>query len=215
MGRYRAIMTDTDREYISDGENVDSHKRYQAISRVRNRITEELATDVELLREHHPGLLEELRDVVCEDSENGIAVSDSSTQPVEEGRPPEGEPVAEPDVAPAEDTAPPGALEDALSGVEFPATKDREECVEAVRAAYEYLQANGKATMSEFVTEVMPGHPAGYDAESDVEKINDPDQRNRSTWWRKVVKPGLKALSDVESPPSGGSDWTYTGETNE
>lgn len=90
MGRYRAIMTDTDREYITaDDDDVDSHKRYQAVSRVRNRITEELATDVELLEEHHPELLDELREIVCEDVEDGdIAESGSSKNvidPVEEG----------------------------------------------------------------------------------------------------------------------------------
>lgn len=79
MGRYRAIMTDTDREYISNGESIDSHKRYQAISRVRNRITEELSTDVALLQKHHPDLLEELREVVCEDADElSIAASDLS-----------------------------------------------------------------------------------------------------------------------------------------
>lgn len=103
----------------------------------------------------------------------------------------------------------------ALEDVEFPSTKNREECIETVRAAYEYLQEKGTATMSEFVLEVMPEHPTGYDAEADVEKFNDPDKRNRSTWWRRVVKPGLEALPDVESPPSGGSDWKYTGENDD
>lgn len=103
----------------------------------------------------------------------------------------------------------------AVADVEFPSTKDREECIEAIRAAYEYLQDHGEATMSEFVTGVMPEHPVGYDADADVEKINDPDQRNRSTWWWKVVKPGLEALPDVESPPTGASNWTHTGETDE
>jgi mRNA interferase RelE/StbE len=40
---------------------------YQAISRVRRRIHEEVVEEVALLREHHPELLEELQEVVCED----------------------------------------------------------------------------------------------------------------------------------------------------
>ncbi len=64
MGRTRALMTSTDREYIADGEGVDENKRYQAVSRVRDRI-DELEADVEVLEEHHPELLEEVRDVVC------------------------------------------------------------------------------------------------------------------------------------------------------
>jgi len=66
MGRYRAIMTETDREYISGEADIDDNTRHQAISRVRNRITKELATDMEILEEHHPELLDELREVVCE-----------------------------------------------------------------------------------------------------------------------------------------------------
>ena len=68
MGRTRALMTETDREYIAGEDDVDENKRYQAISRVRDRV-DELGTDIELLKEHHPGLLEEVRDVVCEDED--------------------------------------------------------------------------------------------------------------------------------------------------
>lgn len=66
VGKYRAIMTTTDRERISGEADVSDSKRYQAISRVRSRI-EELETDVEVLEKHHPELLTELRDVVCDD----------------------------------------------------------------------------------------------------------------------------------------------------
>jgi len=66
MGRYRAIMTDTDREYISGEGDATDTQRYQAVSRVRSRINEELAKDVEVLQEHHPELLDELREVVCQ-----------------------------------------------------------------------------------------------------------------------------------------------------
>jgi NTP pyrophosphatase (non-canonical NTP hydrolase) len=66
MARTRALMTKTDRKQIADQEAVDENKRYQAISRVRSRIQEELTKDVEVLREHHPELYEELKDVVCD-----------------------------------------------------------------------------------------------------------------------------------------------------
>lgn len=59
-------MTTTDRERISSEVTVSDEKRYQAIHRVRSRI-EELETDVDVLAEHHPELLEELRDVVCDE----------------------------------------------------------------------------------------------------------------------------------------------------
>lgn len=66
-GRYRAIMTETDREYISGAVDVDENKRHQAITRVRARIQHELPQDIAVLEEHHPKLLDELRDVVCGD----------------------------------------------------------------------------------------------------------------------------------------------------
>ena len=64
-GKYRAIMTTTDRERITGEVDVSDEKRYQAIHRVRSRI-EELETDVEVLAENHPELLEELQEAVCE-----------------------------------------------------------------------------------------------------------------------------------------------------
>ncbi|MUV60396.1 hypothetical protein [Halobacterium sp. CBA1126] len=63
MAKTRALLTDTEREQIA-GEHGDDRK-YQAASRIRRRIDEELTTDVEVLQEQHPQLLEELRDVVC------------------------------------------------------------------------------------------------------------------------------------------------------
>ena len=69
MGRYRAIMTDTDREYISGEGDASESQRMQSVSRVRSRINDELTSDIEILEEHHPELLEELRNVVCEGSD--------------------------------------------------------------------------------------------------------------------------------------------------
>lgn len=64
MARTRALMTKAEREQIANKDDTDENRRYQAISRVRSRIQEELPRDVEILREHHPELFEELCDVV-------------------------------------------------------------------------------------------------------------------------------------------------------
>jgi hypothetical protein len=66
MARTRALMTDTEREQIA-GNVEDENKRYQAISRVRDRF-DALENDVEYLEKHHEGLLEELREIVCENN---------------------------------------------------------------------------------------------------------------------------------------------------
>lgn len=65
MAKSRAVLTETEREQIA-GEHGDDRK-YQATSRARRRIKEELPRDVEILKEHNPDLLDELREVVCSD----------------------------------------------------------------------------------------------------------------------------------------------------
>lgn len=66
MARTRALMTETEREYIAGEVEVSDTKRYQAISRVRDRF-ESLEKDIDTLDEHHENLLAELRDIVCEE----------------------------------------------------------------------------------------------------------------------------------------------------
>jgi hypothetical protein len=61
-------MTETERRLIT-GEG-DDQRRYEAISRVRARVNDELTTDLEILEEHHPELFEEIREVVCEEDEH-------------------------------------------------------------------------------------------------------------------------------------------------
>lgn len=114
---------------------------------------------------------------------------------------------SEPEPTPADiEDAGARSVEASVATVDFPSGKPREECVEAVRVAYEYLRDAGGASMRDFVIDVMPEHPIGYDV-PDLE----PGERYRGSWWRKVVKPGLQALPDVEAPASGQSEWTYVG----
>ena len=121
------------------------------------------------------------------------------------------------DQSPTDTPATTTATEDAspdtqpFDSVDLPAGKDREQCVEAINAARDYLRDHGPATKREMVTEVMPEHPLGYDVDGALEKVEAGD-RYRGAWWRRVVKPGLKALPDVEAPARGASDWRYTGE---
>lgn len=63
MATGRALTTESEREYIR-GEHGDQRK-YEAKSRVKARINERLAEEVELFEEDAPDLLEELREVVC------------------------------------------------------------------------------------------------------------------------------------------------------
>ncbi|WP_409338671.1 hypothetical protein [Halalkalicoccus ordinarius] len=65
MAKTRALLTETERKQLA-GEEGDERK-YQATSRVRRRINEELTTDVKVLSEHHPDLFSEIQSVVCEE----------------------------------------------------------------------------------------------------------------------------------------------------
>lgn len=65
MAKTRALITETEREQIA-GEHSDQ-RRYEATSRVRRRVRGELKKDVALLEEHHPDLLDEVREVVCDE----------------------------------------------------------------------------------------------------------------------------------------------------
>lgn len=64
----RGVLTDGERGYLR-GEAGDQ-REYEARSRVKSRIQDRVAEDVELLAEHHPDLLDELRDAVCEEGDS-------------------------------------------------------------------------------------------------------------------------------------------------
>lgn len=67
MAKTRALLTETERKQLA-GEEGDERK-YQATSRVRRRINEELTIDIEVLSKHHPDLFSEIQSVVCEEDE--------------------------------------------------------------------------------------------------------------------------------------------------
>ena len=65
MSTGRGILTEYERECLA-GEHK-KQRQYESKSRIRNRIESELAEDISHLKEHDQDLLEELREVVCED----------------------------------------------------------------------------------------------------------------------------------------------------
>jgi DNA polymerase II small subunit/DNA polymerase delta subunit B len=64
MTEGRGLLTESERDAIA-GETSDSY-RYKTRSFLRNRI-EKVADDIDVLAEHDPDLLEELRGVVCKE----------------------------------------------------------------------------------------------------------------------------------------------------
>lgn len=108
------------------------------------------------------------------------------------------------DIGPPETTDP-------LATVEFPNTVDREAGEAAIEAAVAYIEEHGEATKKDLVQAVMPEHSLGYDTEKAIDQVETPGERFRGAWWRRVVKPGLDAHSDVAKPGPQAAEWRYTG----
>ena len=103
------------------------------------------------------------------------------------------------------------ATTETLAAVEFPSGKDRDDCVDAVQDARQYLKRQGAASMREIVAAIHPDHPLGYDVDAALSKV-EAGERYRGAWWRRIVRPGLETFDDVEKPAPGASKWRYTGD---
>lgn len=66
--QYRGLLTEREREIIEGDADVSDNYRYRVVSRIRTKI-ENVDEDVEILSENREDLLDELREVVCEDNE--------------------------------------------------------------------------------------------------------------------------------------------------
>jgi hypothetical protein len=66
--QYRGLLTEREREILKGEADVSDNYRYRVVSRIRTKI-ENVDNDVEILSESREDLLEELREVVCEDGE--------------------------------------------------------------------------------------------------------------------------------------------------
>jgi len=62
----RGLLTDREREIIKGEADVSDDYRYRVASRIRNKI-ERIDGDVSILEENRADLLEELREVVCDE----------------------------------------------------------------------------------------------------------------------------------------------------
>jgi hypothetical protein len=65
--QYRGLLTDREREIIQGEADVSDNYRYRVASRIRRKI-DNLDEDADILANNREDLLEELRDVVCEDT---------------------------------------------------------------------------------------------------------------------------------------------------
>lgn len=191
MAKTRALMTQTERDRIAGVEDVEDIKRYQAITRVRGRIQDELTEDIRILEEHHDGLLDEIREVVCTEVEKGIE-TDSDPKPAENTS-----------KEPAPDPVPnPKDLRDVVADGLAGSGDLLERRVDEIGAMYEVLRQHGEAENSELL---------------DAVDVDATGYASRESVWSNMVKgkDTLSALPGVEAPPTGRSTWKYKGGSDE
>lgn len=181
MAKTRALMTDTERERLAGLADVDDIKVYQAKSRVRRRIGEELPFDLEILRENHPDLFDEVCDIVEEEKERGekAKASGRGEKPTAVSGDDSGEGEGEgvevweasegrgelPEDPPDRDQG-----EVLLRGMDLPGSgEDYERRVEAVLAIYDELRANpgerlSKSHFAALLDDTSVGYAGGFDS---------------------------------------------------
>jgi len=219
MSEGRALLTEREREALA-GDESGSY-RYKTRSYLRNRL-EKLERDAELLAEHEPELFDRLQAAVCDDVAERVDDTTDAAGVADDGRHATGaagdrEREVTGDTGEPQAGAPAGVL-DAVDAADadddtdaLPGTVDRQDAAAAVASARDYICDHGGATKKDLVKNVMLDQPLGYDVDAALGKI-DAGERYRGAWWRRVVKPSLKKLDDVQTPPQGASTWRYTGE---
>lgn len=214
MADRRALLTDREREIITNEADVSDSYRYQTISRVRSRF-DRLEGDLEAFR-GHGDLLTELREIVCEDVEaEDIAESDSSEDAVE--------PVVEDDqtdieakedvyddlgerVEPEEETR---AAEDVLRDLNSlsGSGSNYEARVNAVLTFYEYLRDHRGERVSRGDLKDLAentGLDVGYSSFTSL----------WNNWVKKNASQGrdFNTLAQLPGVVMDGDDYVYTGE---
>ena len=65
--QYRGLLTEREREILEGDADVTDNYRYRVVSRIRTKI-ENVDEDIAILAENREDLLEELREVICENT---------------------------------------------------------------------------------------------------------------------------------------------------
>lgn len=89
---------------------------------------------------------------------------------------------------------------EALADMEFPSDAPRDDCLDAIVAAREYIHEHDGATKNEIVTELVPeeNYPLGHNGAAACAKGFSSGFRD--WWWNEIVAPGLRTLPDIDVP---------------
>jgi hypothetical protein len=106
-------------------------------------------------------------------------------------------PMEQPTERPLADDGTPLPVQNAMAEADLPGSgstlADRRE---ALRASYEYLVDHPSAKKSDFLQDVFPEHPAGFET--------------AEGWWN-AIQPALKDLPGVDPPEERGHIWHFLG----
>lgn len=199
MTRRRAILTDRERELLRDDDAGD--QRYVAVSRVRTKIQEELVEDISILQESHPALYEELRDVVCDGTQEAAVTPEESMERTDPTPPPE-----------PQSDATGGDVDDEGGRVPDPSVGEgvREELREELAGSGDLLEARVDELLKMYDVLRERGE-AEREELLDAVDVEATKYQDRESVWSNMVKgkDTLRALPGVEKPPTGRTVWTY------
>lgn len=188
MAKTRALMTQTERDRIAGREDVEDIKRYQAITRVRRRIEDELTQDISILEDHHEGLLEELRDVVCDEGAEEVVEADLTPSPTHER--------TQDAVADEEgDGGDAGLFTEDEKAAELP-DEISPEVVETVKNLTQSWEKDSRlenrrraaATVLQYALDTGEGIGKSHDIVDRVIEEYPVEEQGRETYWRKNVR---------------------------
>lgn len=186
----RALLTDWEREEIAgEGDN-----EYVAVSRVRKKISEELEDDVDHLREHNPGLLEELREVVCPDEESAVVAGPEPTATETPEEPEIDTPTPTPDVV---DGRLPAEIDSAVWAA-----------VDRVAESWDddgRLDNRRSAAAHVLQYAVSSGDVVGksHDVVDEARRELPVEGQSRETYWRQNIRSVLSEVGDYSRGKSG------------
>jgi hypothetical protein len=203
--QYRGLLTEREREILAGEADVSDNYRYRVVSRVRTKI-ENVGDDVDVLAQNRNDLLEELREVVCQDAESiGIAESDSSGEhPPDDSRrerePEPSQPEQSADVVRE-------AAEEAVERNWKQSWEGHEEgAVEALVGLHDRLAELPDGQQRGDFLEMYSEYQGPYPIDEDDEEPSE-----RGGWWRHFVRECLEELPGVERYGQNGRKWRYTG----
>lgn len=106
-------------------------------------------------------------------------------------------PIERPTATPVADEETPLAVQNAMAEADLPGSGETlTNRREALRASYEYLVEHPSAKKSDFLQDVFPEHPAGFET--------------AEGWWN-AIQPALKDLPGVDPPEERGHIWHFLG----